>query len=86
MRLYLHFLHPAHSPDPASSNCHLFRPVNEALRGRHFAVYKELKKVFVTSSQVEARNFTALVYRVFLDVGESVLKITKTLWKNSIKM
>jgi hypothetical protein len=36
--------HPAHSPDLAPSNYHLFSPVRDALRGRHFADYSELKQ------------------------------------------
>jgi histone-lysine N-methyltransferase SETMAR len=34
---------PAHSSDLAPSDCHLFRPVTDALRGRHFADDNELK-------------------------------------------
>jgi hypothetical protein len=35
-------------------------------------------------SEVEAGNFTAVVYRVLLKVGRSALKMTETLWENSI--
>jgi hypothetical protein len=38
--------HPAHSPDLAPSDYHLFGPVKDALRGRHFADDDELKQVF----------------------------------------
>jgi hypothetical protein len=34
--------------------------------------------------EVEAGNFTALVYSVLLNIGRSVLKMTETLWKNSL--
>jgi hypothetical protein len=34
--------------------------------------------------KAEAGNFTALVYSVLLSVGRSVLKMTDTLWKNSL--
>jgi hypothetical protein len=34
--------------------------------------------------KAEAGNFTALVYSVLLSVGGSVLKMTDTLWKNSL--
>jgi hypothetical protein len=35
-------------------------------------------------SEVEARNFTTLVYSILLNVGKSVMKMIKTLWKNSL--
>jgi hypothetical protein len=35
-------------------------------------------------SEIEARNFTNLVYKVLLNVGRSVLKMMETLWKNSL--
>jgi hypothetical protein len=35
-------------------------------------------------SEVEAGNFTTLVHSVLLNVGKSVLKMTETLWKNSL--
>jgi hypothetical protein len=38
----------------------------------------------VMCSEVEAGNFTTLVYSVLLKVGRSVLKMTETLWKNSL--
>jgi hypothetical protein len=75
--------HPAHSPDLASTDCHLFSPVRDALRGRHF-VDKELKQTYVVCSEVKAGNCTALVYSMLLNVGRSVLKMTETLWKNSL--
>jgi hypothetical protein len=34
--------------------------------------------------EVEAGNFTTLVYSVLNNVGKSVLKITETLWKNML--
>jgi hypothetical protein len=34
--------------------------------------------------EVEAWNFTTLVYSVLLNNGKSVLKIMKTLWKNGL--
>jgi hypothetical protein len=38
--------HPAHSPDLAPSDYHLFRPVTNMLSGRHFADNNELKQSF----------------------------------------
>jgi hypothetical protein len=40
-------------------------------------------KDFVMCSEVEAGNFT-LAYSVLLNVGKSVLKMTETLWENSL--
>jgi hypothetical protein len=41
-------------------------------------------KVFVMCSKVEAGNLAPLVYDVLLNVGKSLLQMTKTLWKNSL--
>jgi histone-lysine N-methyltransferase SETMAR len=38
--------HPAHSPDLAPFDCHLFGAVNNALCGRHFADDNDLKQRF----------------------------------------
>jgi hypothetical protein len=38
----------------------------------------------VTCSEVEAGNFTISVCSVFLNVGKCVLKMTETLWENSL--
>jgi hypothetical protein len=35
-------------------------------------------------SEVEAGNFTTMVYIILINVGESVMKMTETVWKNSI--
>jgi hypothetical protein len=78
------FPHPAHSPDLAPSDYHLFGPVKDALYERRFADGNELKHSFVTSSEVEAGNFTIMVYGVLLNVGKSALKMMKTLWENSL--
>jgi hypothetical protein len=63
-------LHPAHSPDLAFSDYHLFGPAKHALLGHHFADDKELKQSFVMCSEVEASNFTAVVYSVLISVGK----------------
>jgi NO-binding membrane sensor protein with MHYT domain len=34
--------------------------------------------------EVEAGNFTTFLHCVLLNVGKSVLKVTETLWKNSL--
>jgi hypothetical protein len=39
-------------------------------------------KVFVMCSKVNAKNFT-MIYSILLNTGKSVLKIKKSLWKNS---
>ena len=36
-------LHPPYSPDLAPSDFHLFGPLKESLRGRHFSSDKEVK-------------------------------------------
>jgi hypothetical protein len=33
--------------------------------------------------EVEAGNFTTLVYSILFNVGKSLLKMTETLWENS---
>jgi hypothetical protein len=78
------FLPTAHSPDLAPSNYHLFGPVRDALCGCHFADDYKLKEVFVMCYVVKTGNFTTLVYSVLLNTGKSVLKIMKTLWKNTL--
>jgi hypothetical protein len=35
-------------------------------------------------SEVEAGNFTILLHSALINVGKSVLKMTKALWKNSL--
>jgi hypothetical protein len=72
------FPHPTHSPDLAPSDCHLFGAIKDALCGCHLADDSELKQVFMMCSDVEAGNFTTLVYIVILSVGKSVLKIMGT--------
>jgi hypothetical protein len=78
--------HPAHSLQLAPSDCQLFGPVKDALRGRHFADDSELQKLFLMCSEVEARNLTTLIYSVSLNVGRSVLEMTDNLWENSLIM
>jgi hypothetical protein len=46
-------------------------------------VYSFLVRL-VMCSEVEAGNFTTLVYSVLLNVGKFVLKTTETLWKNNL--
>jgi histone-lysine N-methyltransferase SETMAR len=49
--------HPAHSPDLASSNYHLFGPVKDALCGCHYADDTELKQSFHELFQSQGREF-----------------------------
>jgi histone-lysine N-methyltransferase SETMAR len=37
--------HPAYSPDVAPSDCHLFVPLKDALRGSKFSTEKEMREV-----------------------------------------
>jgi histone-lysine N-methyltransferase SETMAR len=48
--------HPAHSPDLAPSNCHVFGPVKDGLHGRHF-VYDEYKQTFRFVLRSRGREF-----------------------------
>jgi hypothetical protein len=73
--------HPARSPDQAPSIYHMFGPVKDALCGRHLADDNELK-VFMMCFKIKAGYFPTLVF--LLNVGKSMLKMTKTLWKNSL--
>jgi hypothetical protein len=73
--------HPAHSPDLAPSDCHLFGPVKNAVRGQHFT--DDRLKVLMMCSEVEVGNFTTLVH-VSLNAGKSVLKMVQTVWKKSL--
>jgi hypothetical protein len=41
-------------------------------------------KDFVMCSDVEAGNFTTLLHSILLNVGNSVFKMTKSLWKKSL--
>jgi hypothetical protein len=41
-------------------------------------------KDLVMCSEVEAGNFTTMLHTVILNVGKSVLKVTETLWENSL--
>jgi histone-lysine N-methyltransferase SETMAR len=52
--------HPAHSPDLAPSDYHLFSPVKDALHGRHMAGDNELTQSFCDLLQVKAGNFTTV--------------------------
>jgi histone-lysine N-methyltransferase SETMAR len=48
---------PAHSPDLAPSDCHLFGPVKDVLRRRYFADDSELKQRFRDGLRSRGREF-----------------------------
>jgi hypothetical protein len=78
--------HPAHSPDLAPSNYRLFDLVNSH---KHYVdailqTTTNLKKSFVMCSEVEERNFAALLYSALFNAGKSMLKMIENLWKNSL--
>jgi histone-lysine N-methyltransferase SETMAR len=50
--------HPAHSPDLAPSDYHMFGPVKDALRGCHFADDNELKQSFRDVLRSRGREFS----------------------------
>jgi hypothetical protein len=74
--------HPLFRPDFAPSDNHPFGPVRHALRGRHFADANELELLVL--SEVEAGNLRGMEYRVLLNVGKNVFKMSRNLWKNSL--
>jgi histone-lysine N-methyltransferase SETMAR len=49
--------HPPYSPDLAPSDCHLFGPLKDALRGRHFASDQELKEVVHAWLDTQPKTF-----------------------------
>jgi len=49
--------HPAHSPDLAPSDYHIFRLLKNALRGRHFANDEEVKDVVYTWLHAQPKTF-----------------------------
>jgi hypothetical protein len=49
--------HPAHSPNLAPSDLHLFGPVEDALLGRHFANDNKLKESFHDVPRSPGREF-----------------------------
>jgi hypothetical protein len=74
--------HPVHSPDLALSDYYLFGPVKMHCVN---TILCKLKQSFhVMCFEAEAGNFTTLVYRILINVGKSLLKMTETLWKNSL--
>jgi hypothetical protein len=51
---------PAHSPHLAPSDCHLFGPVKDALRGRHFVDVNELQQSFRDVLRSRGREFYSI--------------------------
>jgi hypothetical protein len=76
--------HPAHSPDLAPSDCHLFGPVNDPLHGRNFADDNELKQSFLVVLLRSEEGILQHWHIVLLEVGSSELRLTQTLWKNNL--
>jgi hypothetical protein len=62
--------HPAHSPDLAPSNYHLFGCVKDALRGHHSADDNKLKQIFCHVLQSQGGEF--------YNNGKNVLEMKKT--------
>jgi hypothetical protein len=73
--------HPAHNPDVAPSDYHLFSPVKDALLGRHFADDNEMIQSFRYVLRIRGREFATLVHSILLNDGKSVLKMTETVEK-----
>jgi hypothetical protein len=48
---------PAHSPDLAPCDCHLFGPAKDVLRGRHFGADSEMKQSFRDVLPSRGREF-----------------------------
>jgi hypothetical protein len=49
--------HPPYSPELAPSDYHLFCPLKNALRGRHFASYQEVKEAVHVWLVTEPKTF-----------------------------
>jgi hypothetical protein len=76
-------LTPAHSPDLAPSDYHLFGPVKDELLGRQIADASELKQHFRVVLRSRGREcYNSGIQR--LTLRGKVLKMTETLWKNSL--
>jgi hypothetical protein len=58
--------HPAHSSGLAPSNYHLFGPVKDPLRGRHYADDNELKQSFRDVIRSQDREFYSGIQRLIL--------------------
>ena len=49
--------HPPYSPDLAASFCHLFDPIQQALRGRQFTTEQQLKEMVHVWSVSQPKTF-----------------------------
>jgi transposase len=65
---------PAHRPDLAPSDCHLFGPVKAAVRGRHFADDSKLKQSLCDVGQSRGREF----------YGIGIQRVTQR-WQNCVE-
>jgi hypothetical protein len=75
--------HPAHSPDLAHYDCHLFGPVPlRSLRGRYFAANNELKQSFRDVLRSRGGEFYNTGTQ-HINLGKSVLKMIWKMWKSS---
>ena len=75
--------HPLYSPDLATSDCHLFGPLKEALRGCRFTSDQELKQAVHDWLAAQPKTFFFREKRSFCNDGRSALKSKETI---SVKM
>jgi len=76
--------HPAYSPDLTPSDCHLFGPLKEALRGRRFTSDEEVKDAVHEWLAAQPKTFFLRVSRSFWNARTSALQSTETIMKNVI--
>ena len=78
--------HPPYSPDLAPSDCHLFGPLKEALRGRRFTSDQEVKEAELAWLDAQPKNFFSEGIRSLCNDGPSALKSKGTMLKNDINI
>jgi hypothetical protein len=71
-------------PRSGTSDYHLFGSVKSILCGCWFADVNKLKQSFMMCYEVKAGNFTTMEHSILFNIAKSLLKMTQTLWKNSL--
>jgi hypothetical protein len=69
-------MHPPYNPDLASSDCHMFGPLKDALRGCHFAKDPEVKDAVNVRLVTQPKTIFLRAYRSLWAAGLSALKRT----------
>jgi hypothetical protein len=76
--------HPAYRPNLTPSDYHLFDPLKDALRGRHFTSDEEVMEAVHEWLAAQSKTFLLWVSRSLWIAGTSVLKSTGTMLENDI--